>query len=138
MSRMLRCHSIPDLLDLAYDALRGGLGYGRVSVLLTDSAKETLVERICTDDSGCKVYPIDRILPLREGLYARILNDPAMQPDGVGFLLCADAAYQWPHRASARRDDDSPKTLYVALRTPTGVLGLFAVGATPEAHAVRP
>ena len=137
MSRMLRCQAIPDLLDLAYDAVRGGLGHGRVSVLLADQKARTLVERVCTDDTGCKVYPIDRVWPLDEGFYARVLADPSMQPEGAGFLTCADATYHWPHQPSDAAHDAGHKTLYVALRTPAAVLGLLAVDGTAESRTVN-
>ena len=40
-SRLLRCRSRVALLDLAYDAIRDGLGYDRVGVALADDQRRT-------------------------------------------------------------------------------------------------
>ncbi len=69
MNSMVRCHSVDALLDLAYDAIRDGLGYDRVGLSTVDPARHVLVEHIGTDDQGRKFRPVARYAPLEEGTY---------------------------------------------------------------------
>jgi diguanylate cyclase (GGDEF)-like protein/putative nucleotidyltransferase with HDIG domain len=126
MHRMVRCRDGAELLDLTYDAVRGGLGHERVGVFLLDPARRALIERIATDATGCKVYPLDRLHPLDRGFFARLLADPAMRPDGAGYLLCTEATAIVPSGAGQGRDAEAA-ALYVALRTSEEVLGFIAV-----------
>jgi len=147
MSRMVRCRTVAALLDLAYDAIRGGLGYDHVGVFLADPARGVLVEHLATDKTGQKVYPPDRIFPLDDGFYGRLLSDMRMRAEGVGFVVwtdttdaadVTDAANVTDAAVLSIVDDDAPstrldaanaaaRTLYVALRTPDEVLGMIAI-----------
>src|SRR5579859_3584981 len=78
-TQLVRCRTVTELLDLAYDAIREGLGFDRVGVLLLDEAAHALVLRIGTDARGRKVYPQGRSAPLRDGSSTtRLLADPRM------------------------------------------------------------
>jgi hypothetical protein len=41
-NRLVGCRSLPALTDMAYDAIRTGLGYDRVAVILADADNEWL------------------------------------------------------------------------------------------------
>src|SRR5579875_2842155 len=116
IDRMVRCQSVDALIDLAYDAIRDGLGYDRVGLLLVDPARRTLVERIGTDARGHKFYPRERVAPLNDdGYYARLLGLPCMQPAGRGYLYLADATRELPPDVHDRLDGQPGQTLRVAL-----------------------
>jgi len=138
MHRMARCRDIPELLDLAYDAVRGGLGHDRVSVFLRDPVHHLMVERIATDDAGCKVYPAGRLLPIDRGFFADLLASPAMLPDAAGFLLCAEATTHGPNVTARGHDGEDATALYVALRTSEEVLGFISVNRASGEPAVTP
>lgn len=137
MHRMVRCRDIPELLDLAYDAVRGGLGHDRVGIFLLDRVHDVVIERIATDSAGCKVYPVDRLLPLDRGFFAHLLADPAMRPNGAGYLLCAEATT--PGRSGTIQNREGEATsLYVALRTSEAVLGFIAITRSSSQPAATP
>ena len=138
MSRMVRCRTVAALVDLAYDAIRGDLGYDHVGMFLADPARGVLVEHLATDKTGQKIYPLHRILPLNDGFYGRLLSDRRMGAEGVGFVVWADATDAADAAVLSSADDDAPstrldaataatRTLYVALRTPDEVLGMIAI-----------
>lgn len=128
MNRMVRCRTVPELLDLAYDAIRGGLGYDRVGVFLVDPSRHVLVTRIITDEHGRKLYPDDDVITLDSRRYSRLLSDARMQADGPGFAYGDNALIDGLSPAGVDRSDDQmPRTLFVALRTPGSVIGLLTV-----------
>ena len=136
-SQMVRCHRIADLLELAYDAIRDGLGYDRVGLLLADWPRRVLVERIGTDEAGHKFYP-GREASLDGDTYdALLLSDPRMQPDGPGFIYLSDASRQVPAEARERLDGDPGQTLRVSLRTADQVLGFLSVDNLTSGRPVR-
>jgi len=59
INRMLRCHDVDMLVDLAYDAIRDDLGYDRVGLWLVDTTRQTLVEHMGTDTptAASSTYP---------------------------------------------------------------------------------
>ncbi len=56
--------SLDDVLDIAYDGLRTGLGYDRVGIDLIDYEAGIYREARGTDDLGRKTIPVDRATPL--------------------------------------------------------------------------
>jgi len=127
-NRMVGCRSVAALLDLAYDAIREGLGYDRVSFLLVNSAQGTLVEHIGTDAAGRKVSPSERVMPLDGGgSYPLLLTDPRLQADGPGFVFMEDAVHEAPPEAQRGGDGRPSQSLRVALRSATTVLGFISV-----------
>lgn len=138
-NHMVGCRSVAALLDLAYDAIRQGLGYDRVGLLLVDAAQGTLVEHIGTDATGRKFYPSDRIMPLDDGgYYARLLADPRLQADGPGFIYMEDAVHEVPPEAQRGLDGRPGQSLRVALRSAHKVSGLIGVDNLPSGRPVRP
>lgn len=127
MNRMVRCRTVAELLDLAYDAIRGGLGCQRVGVFLVDPARHTLSACISTDAAGRKVYPADQIIPLDSGLYHDLLCDPRIRADGPGYLYLATPSAETLDAAATLYSDETPRTLCVALRTYAAVHGLITV-----------
>ena len=128
MNRMVRCRTVTDLLDLAYDAVRGGLGYDRVSLVIDDPARGIPVERIATDPTGRKVYPVCDHAPALDCLRGDVLVDERLSADGPGFVLSPLVALD--------RAEIGP-ALYVALRTSGRVLGYLAVANLPDKEAVK-
>src|SRR5262249_20797422 len=94
-NEMVRCRDIPVLLDLAYSAIRDGLGYDRVGLILLDRERMQLVEHIGTDAHGQKFYP-RRVNLLSRRYYETILSDPRMGLGGAGFMLLEDAFREAP------------------------------------------
>lgn len=125
---MLRCRSVAELLELAYDAIRGGLAFDRVGLMLVDRRRHALVEHIGTDERGGRLYPRDRVYPLDGDAYLpQLLNDPALRLDGPGFLLQCDVQIEVPAAAREFLDGRPDEVLRVALRTSDTVTGLISV-----------
>ena len=125
---MVGCSTVAALLDLAYDAIRDGLGYDRVGLIEVDSARCLLVEHIGTDDRGRKFYPQNRVSSLSDGDYhVGLLADPRLQVSGPGFVLSDDPFCGVPLEAAARFDGRPGQILRVALRIPDRVVGLISV-----------
>ncbi len=139
MNRMVRCRTIPALLDLAYDAVRGGLGYDHVAVLLVDPARRLVAAHLATDEDGHKVSPTGHGAAL-DAYYSSLLADSRMGAEGPGFLCHAGVIADEPHRGGAFEGrptaPDTLDTLYVALRTPETVLGFVSVANTAQSRAV--
>ena len=55
--RMVRCRTVPALLDLAYEAIRDGLGYDRVGLSLVDESDDSLVLQRATNWQRWYVRP---------------------------------------------------------------------------------
>ncbi len=138
-NRMVGCRSVAALLDVAYDAIRFGLGYDRVGLLLVDAAHQTLVARIGTDVHGNKFYPRDRVNLLVAGSYhARLLADPRMQSDGPGFIYMDDATVEVPREAHRGLDGKPGPSLRVSLRSADAVLGLIGVDNLTSGRSLTP
>ncbi|MCA1599729.1 MAG: hypothetical protein LC769_12090, partial [Chloroflexi bacterium] len=114
MNRMVRCRTVPALLDLAYDAVRGGLGYDHVAVLLVDPARGLVVAHLATDEDGHRVSPTGYGASLG-AYYSSLLADSRMGAEGPGFLFHADVIADEPQRGGGGCDGRpaSPDTLYV-------------------------
>ena len=139
MIAMVRCRSVADLIDLAYDAIRHGLGYDRVGLFLVNAA-------------GFGIAPIHRHRRSR----------PQISPGGWclesrrGSVSCPPAsrsACRPMARASSssamRRAISRPRSaaawmagprqnVQVALRTPERVLGLIAVDNLTSGRPITP
>ncbi len=129
MNRMVRCRDRDALLDVAYDALRDGLGYDRVGLLLVNPTGTMLVEHRGTDEHGCAVRP-DQDTPLareKAAYRARLLADPRLQDDGPGYIYARDMFRPFPRRLRHLLDGQPPQTILVALRTACTALGLISV-----------
>jgi len=137
MNRMVRCRTVPALLDLAYDAVRGGLGYDYVSVLLVDPSRQLVVAHLATDEDGRRVSPTGHAASL-DAYYSSLLADSRMGAEGPGFLFHADVIADDLQRGGGARDErpTSPNTLYVALRTPETVLGFVSVANNAQGRTV--
>ncbi len=137
MNRMVRCRTVPALLDLAYDAVRGGLGYDYVSVLLVDSARQLVVAHLATDEDGHKISPTGHAASL-DAYSSSLLADNRMGAEGPGFLFHAEVIADEPQRGGGGCDERpaSPDTLYVALRTAETVLGFVSVVNNAQGRAV--
>ena len=139
MDGLLRCRTVAALLDLAYDAIRDGLGYDHVGLLLADHTRGTLVEQVGTDAQGRKFHPRQRIVPLGDdGYYSRLLALPAMQPGGPGYVYLANTVRELPAEVRDRLDGQPGQTLRVALRTADGVIGLISVDNLISGRPVCP
>ena len=127
------------MLDLAYDAIREGLDYDRVGLSLVDHECNGLIEQIGTDQLGRKFYPRSRLLSLAEGSYhGRILSEPCMQADGVGFRYRLNAAEEMPAELHEHLDGLPGQNLLVAMRTAETVLGLISVDNLVSGRSVKP
>ena len=127
-NRMLQCHSVPALLDLAYDAVRTDLGYDRVGITLIDAESSRLLWRIGTDERGTKYYPVDRSVALdSDDANARLVADPRLGLHGPGFIYVADCARDLPPDVQRYLDGRPRQGLYVALRGGDQVLGIISV-----------
>ncbi len=136
---MVGCRGVAALLDLAYDAIREGLGYDRVGLLLVDDVHRTLVEHIGTDAMGRKFYPTNRVMPLDvDGYYPRLLADPRLQADGPGFLYMEDAVLEAPPEAQRGLDGRPRQSLRVALRSAKTVLGIIGVDNLTSGRSLTP
>ncbi len=125
---MLRCRTVAALLDLAYDAIRGGLAFDRVGLLLVDQARHALVEHIGTDDRGDRMYPRGRVYPFAGDSYLpQLLSEPAMALEGPGFILQRNVQVEVPAAAREFLDGRPDEVLRVALRTSDKVIGLISV-----------
>jgi len=139
MDRMVRCQNVAALVDVAYDAIREGLGYDRVGLLLVEPARGALVEHVGTDEQGRKFYPRHRVAALDgDGYYARLLGQPCMRPDGPGYVYLADTVRELPAEMHDRRDGRRGQTLRVALRTGGRVTGVISVDNLVSGRAIRP
>jgi len=139
MARMVRCRDTAALLDLAYDAIRGELGYDRVGLLLLDPSRVELVERIGTDASGARTYPDEtRPLAREKALFrARLLSDPGLRSEGPGYLYERRPRRRVPPDRPHLVDGDPPCALLVALRTADTVLGLISVDNLVSRRPIR-
>lgn len=138
-NRMVRCRTVPALLDVAYDAVRDGLGYDRVGIALIDHEREGLIEQIGTDALGRKFYPRTRLLPIAPGAYhARILAASCMQPDGVGFWYRPNAADEMPPALRDHLDGRPGQNLLIALRSAEAILGLISVDNLLSGRPITP
>jgi diguanylate cyclase (GGDEF)-like protein/putative nucleotidyltransferase with HDIG domain len=125
---MLRCRSVAALLDLAYDAIRSGLGFDRVGLMLIDRAHHSLVEHIGTDERGARLYPKERVYPLTGATYLpTLLHDPRLCPDGPGFILQQDVQVEVPPDAQVHLDGSPSEVLRVALRPSDAATGMISV-----------
>ena len=136
MNRMVRCRTVTALLDLAYDAVRGGIGYDRVTVLLVDPARRLVVAHLATDEDGHKVSPMGHAT--LDIYYRNLLADNRMGAEGPGFLLQTDVIADEPQCGGSACDErPAPSdTLYAALRTPEMVLGFVSVANNAQGRAV--
>ncbi len=138
-NRMVGCTTVPSLLDLAYDAIRGGLGYDRVGLMVVDVDGVRLVEHVGTDDHGQKFHPPMRASCLADGDYhARLLADPRLQASGPGFILWDDPYHGVPDQAVVRFDGHPDQILRVALRLPDRVTGLISVDNLITGRRITP
>jgi len=139
MNRMLRCHDVDMLIDLAYDAIRDGLGYDRVGLFLVDHTRRTLVERVGTDAYGQKFYPSGRVARLDDGGYdARLLAAPPLQAAGAGFIYMNDTMSDAPPDVRPRLDGRPGQSLLVSLRTNDSILGLISVDNLTSGRPLTP
>ena len=139
MIAMVRCRGVAELLDLAYDAIRDGLGYDRVGLFLVDPPGQGLRQYIGTDADGQKYYSADRIWSLHaDAFHARLLADPRMQPGGEGFVYLSDAVRELPEDVRGGLDGQPHQNLQVALRTPERVLGLIAADNLTSGRPITP
>src|SRR5947209_777582 len=91
-NRIVRCRDVVTLLDLAYEAIRTGLGFDRVGLVLVDHEQDRLVEHIGTHLTGRKVYPCDHSWPLDDSARRLFgLDDARLQADGPGFIYLTGA-----------------------------------------------
>ncbi len=134
---MVRCRDIPALLDLAYSAIRDGLCYDRVGLVLLDRERGQLVEHIGTDAHGQKFYP-KRVNPLSCRYYEMILSDPRMGLGGAGFMRLEDASREVPPEYRQFLDGQPQELLRVALRTTSGVIGMISVDNLVSARPISP
>lgn len=138
MLAMVRCRTVASLLDLAYDAIRQGLGYDRVGLFLVDSCRG-LVQYVGTDANGREFHPSDRVWPLdADSYHARLLSDPRMSADGPGFVYLADATRELPEEVRPGLDGQPSQNLQVALRTPERVVGLIAADNLTSSRPIAP
>lgn len=125
---MVRCRSVAALLDMAYAAIREGLEYDRVGLMLVDQSRKLLVPYIGTDESGRKLYPSMRTALLPDhNFFTDILSDPRMQADHEGFVYLHNAMEDVPQESLVNLDGQPGQTLLVALRSGGAVLGLISV-----------
>jgi diguanylate cyclase (GGDEF)-like protein/putative nucleotidyltransferase with HDIG domain len=125
---MLRCRTVAALLELAYDAVRDGLAFDRVGLLLVDQEQHALVEHIGTDDHGDRKYAQGRVYPFESDSYLpQLLSEPAMCLDGPGFILQKDVQVEVPSAARELLDGRPDEVLRVALRTSDKLIGLISV-----------
>jgi len=128
LTAMLRCHTVRALCDLAYDVLRGGLGYDRVGLLLIDEGRRTLVARRGTGPDGTKYPDPVREWPLQGGsYYARMLAEPRLQGTGPGYIYFGDVPSQMPPDGRRYLDGHPTQLLLASLRTRDRVTGLLSV-----------
>jgi len=128
LTAMLRCHTVRALCDLAYDVLRGGLGYDRVGLLLIDEGRRTLVARRGTGPDGTKYLDPVREWPLHGGsYYARMLAEPRLQGTGPGYIYFGDVPSQMPPDGRRYLDGHPTQLLLASLRTRDRVTGLLSV-----------
>ena len=128
LTAMLRCHTVQALCDLAYDALRDGLGYDRAGLLLIDEGRRTLVAQRGTGPDGTKYPDPGREWPLQgDSYYARILSDPRLQIAGPGCMYIGDVASQMPADGRRYLDGRPGQLLLASLRTRDRVTGLLSV-----------
>ena len=128
INRMLRCHDVDMLVDLAYDAIRDDLGYDRVGLWLVDTTRQTLVEHMGTDAYGRKFDLSGRVARLTGGSYhARLLDDPRLRADGSGFIYIDNAMSEAPPNVRPQLDGCPSQSLLVSLRANDSVLGLISV-----------
>ena len=126
-------------MDVAYDAIREGLGYDRVGLSIVDHERHGLVEQIGTDAGGRKFYPRTRLLSLVEGSYhARLFAEPSMQADGIGFWYRSNAAEEMPVELREHLDGVPGQNLLVAMRTAETILGLISVDNLITGRPVTP
>jgi putative nucleotidyltransferase with HDIG domain len=137
MNRMVRCRTVPALLDLAYDAVRGGLGYDHVAILLVDPARRLVAAHLATDEDGHRVSLTSHAVSL-DAYYSSLLADSRMGAEGPGFLFHADVIANEPQCGTGACDErpTSPDTLFVALRTPETVLGFVSVANNTQSRGV--
>lgn len=135
IARLPLCPDLDQLVALACDAIRDDLGYAHVGLWLVDALHQTLGERQGTGASDAAVGLSGDVALLSgdEG-HARLLADPRLRADGAGFLYLGETPGTAPSDGWRRVEGGDP-SLLVALRAPSGVLGLLAVGAP---HGGRP
>ncbi|MDB5059144.1 MAG: sensor hybrid histidine kinase [Chloroflexi bacterium] len=127
-NRMVGCRNVLALLDLAYDAIRYGLGYDRVGFILVDPSNGWLSCRLGTDADGHKTFLDDRIIALSDdNFYTRLLRDSRMQVGGPGFVYLDAAAQRHTYGVRPFLDGDPRQNLLVALRTVDRVVGYISV-----------
>ncbi len=125
---MLRCGTVASLLDLAYDAIRSGMGFDRVGFLLFDRDNRMLVERIGTNECGKKIYPVGREFPVGGSDYAlTLLNEPCMRVDGKGYILQRNVQELLSAEDRKTLDGQPDEVLRISLRTSDAVAGLISV-----------
>ncbi len=139
INRMLHCHDVDMLVDLAYDAIRDDLGYDRVGLWLVDHIGQTVVERVGTDAHGQKFYSSDRAERLDgDGYHARLLDDPRLRADGAGFIYMDNAMVEVPPDVRPYLDGCPSQSLLVSLRTNDGALGLISVDNLTSGRDISP
>lgn len=128
LTAMLRCHSVQALCGLAYDALRDGLGYDRVGLLLIDEGRRTVVAQRGTGSDGAK-YPASGLeWPLQsDSFYPRVLSDPRLQIAGPGFIYINDVPSQIPPDGQRYLDGHPTQLLLASLRSRDRVAGMLSV-----------
>ena len=127
-NRMVGCRSMAALLDMAYDAIREGLGYDRVGLQLIDASRQVMQCHIGTNADGIRHFRDDRETSLKEdNYYTRLLADPRMQVSGPGYIFLGEAetAAILPYRKYL--DGQPRQNILVALRTMERVIGYISV-----------
>jgi diguanylate cyclase (GGDEF)-like protein/putative nucleotidyltransferase with HDIG domain len=137
-NEMVRCRDIPVLLDLAYDAIRDGLGYDRIGLMLVERERGMLVEHIGTDAEGNRFYSTRDVALGGCAHYDEILADPRIGAGGPGFIYLEDASREVAPEALEFLDGRPGQTLCVALRTASGVIGLIFVDNLIRGRPISP
>ena len=134
---LVGCRSLFALLDLAYDAIRDGLGYDRVELLLADPGGEWLSCGIRTGPDGAKVIADDRLVVLEtNAFYSGILRDPRMQVGGPGFIFLEDPTLQASLSERVWLSGTPRQNLLIALRTLDHSLGLISLSNLPGSEDI--
>jgi hypothetical protein len=124
-------------LDTAYEAIRVGLGYDRVSLQLIGATRQVIVSHIGTNVDGSRHGRDEREISLEEdNYYARMLADPRMQVSGPGYI-CLDEAEIAATLAQRIYLDGAPsRNLLAALRTRERVIGYISVDNLITGHSI--
>jgi PAS domain S-box-containing protein len=128
--------TLEDVLNVAYDSVRGGLGFDRVGVNLFDYEKGIFEDVVGTDARGNKIWPKDRTIHLTSESQIWAFPGFAATLRGEDYYYTTRAYEECPPEMRYLYDGNPTHNLMVPLRADDRVMGCISVDNLATARPI--